>query len=70
MIEYKLEGREFIPLCDLLKRTGLCQTGGQAKMEISEGMVKVDAVVELRKRFKVRSGCLITYGEESIKVID
>ena len=63
-----LEGREFIPLCDLLKRVGLCETGGHAKMVIAEGLVKVDGEVELRKRCKIRAGQIVEFEGQKTKV--
>ena len=69
MQEYNLEGEEFIPLCDLLKTLGLCQTGGQAKMFISQGDVLVDGEVELRKRCKIRPGQVVEFADEKVKVI-
>ena len=47
---------EYIELIKLLKVTGLCSSGGMAKVVTSEGYVKVDGVVELRKRCKIRKG--------------
>ncbi len=69
MLELSLEGTEFIPLCDLLKRMGLCETGGHAKTVIAEGAVKVDGEVELRKRCKIKSGQIIEFSGQTIKVI-
>ena len=67
MEKFQLEGQDFIKLCDLLKTMGLCENGGQAKSEISEGLVKVDGEVELRKRFKVTAGMKVEYaGNELI----
>ena len=40
MTEFNLEGREYIELNDLLKVTGLCNSGGMAKAAIAEGRVK------------------------------
>ncbi len=69
MKEFKLEGGDFIALCDLLKVTSLTQNGGQAKHVIGEGQVKVDGVIETRKRCKIRQGQLIEYKGMQIKVI-
>ena len=43
---------EYIELIKLLKVTGLCGSGGMAKVITSQGGVKVDGIVELRKRCK------------------
>jgi ribosome-associated protein len=61
MVEkFKLE-HEYIELIKLLKVTGLCGSGGIAKVVTSEGRVKVDGVVELRKRCKIRKGQTVEF---------
>ena len=67
MEEFYLEDNEFIELNNLLKVMGLCESGGVAKMVISEGLVKVDVKVELRKRCKIRKGQLVEF--EGHKII-
>lgn len=70
MIEFTLEdGTDFIPLCDLLKTTNLCQTGGHAKIVIANGDVKVDGKIELRKRAKIKQGQLVELDGQQIKVL-
>lgn len=69
MIEFELEDREFIELNNLLKVTGLCESGGRAKVVIAEGDVRVNGIVELRKRCKIRSGNEVEYMGEKIEVI-
>ena len=69
MKEYKLNGHEFIQLCDLLKKIGMCPSGGEAKMQIAEGLVKVDDVVELRKRCKIRTNQVVEFAGEKILVV-
>lgn len=68
MEEFSLEGREFIELNNLLKIKGLCASGGMAKVVISEGLVKVDGNVELRKRCKIRAGQVVEFDGHSILV--
>ena len=68
MIEFKLQG-EFITLIQLLKATGLVQTGGEAQIMVIEGKVKYNGEVELRKRLKVRTGEIITFNCKKIHVI-
>ena len=67
--EIKLDESEFIPLCDLLKSTGLCQTGGHAKMVIAQGEVLVDGVVETRKRCKIKTGQVVEFNGEKVTVL-
>ncbi|MEC7182545.1 MAG: RNA-binding S4 domain-containing protein [Bdellovibrionota bacterium] len=52
----------------MLKRVGLCQTGGHAKMVIADGLVKVDNEIELRKRCKIKDGQIIEFEGQRIKV--
>ncbi len=69
MIEISLDGRPHIDLCDLLKVAGFCPTGGVGKHLVAEGSVKVDGEVELRKRAKIRSGQIVEYKGQQVKVV-
>ena len=60
---------EYIQLDQLLKTTGLCHSGGYAHSEIEAGKVKVDGVVETRKRAKLRPGQQVSYGDERIDLV-
>jgi ribosome-associated protein len=67
MQEFVLVNHEFIELNNLLKVLGLCDTGGMAKTAIAEGLVRVNDIVELRKRYKLRKGDKIEFeGHEII----
>jgi ribosome-associated protein len=68
MREFKLEGREYIELTDLLKLSGLFDSGGRVKTAIAEGLVTVDGTPELRRRRKVRPGQVVGCGGRSIMV--
>jgi len=68
MDEFKLSGKEFIELHDLLKVMGLCDSGGMAKTAISEGQVRVDGAVELRKRCKIRTGQIVQFEDREIRI--
>lgn len=68
MIEFKLEG-EFIPLIQLLKATGLVNSGGEAQTFVTAGLVKYNGEVDYRKRLKVKIGDVIKFGEHTVKVI-
>ncbi|MCO4793824.1 MAG: RNA-binding S4 domain-containing protein [Bacteriovoracaceae bacterium] len=68
MLELKLKDAEFIPLCDLLKTTGLCESGGEGKAVVAEGLVLVDGQIETRKRCKIRSGQVVEYNGQQIIV--
>ncbi len=67
-MDFSLNGKEFIPLCDLLKRLGFCESGGMAKNVIAEGLVKVNGETELRKRCKIRPEQLVEYDGQKVKV--
>lgn len=68
-ITFKLEG-EYIELLQLLKAVGIAQTGGHAKMIVTEGDVMRDREVEMRKRAKIRvNDTLIIGGEIEIEIV-
>ena len=54
-VRFSLDGPEYSALCDLLKFTGVVDSGGQAKMLIAEGLVLRNGEVELRKTAKIRA---------------
>lgn len=68
MDEFKLAGKEFIELNNLLKVTGLCASGGLAKTAIAEGRVTVDGQVELRRRCKLRTGQVVEFEGHTVVV--
>ncbi len=70
MEEFNLAGREFVELNNLLKLTGMCPSGGTAKMVIGEGHVTVNGQQELRKRCKIRSGQVVEFEGQQITVIE
>jgi len=69
MIEFELAGHDYIELHSLLKVTGLCGSGGAAKLLIAEGLVHVDGEVETRKRCKIRAGQIVAFNDRQITVI-
>ncbi len=68
-IEFELNGSEYIELKNLLKVSGLCDTGGAAKTAIDQGQVQVDGAVDTRKGLKVRTGQIVTFKGNTIKVL-
>lgn len=60
---------EYIQLDQLLKATGLCESGGAAHAAIAEGRVRVDATVDTRKRAKLRPGQVVAFAGETIRLI-
>jgi ribosome-associated protein len=55
--------REPVELYRILKFEGLASSGGEAKMLIDQGEVKVNGAVELQRRKKIRGGDRVTLGE-------
>ena len=68
-MEIKLEGEEFILLQSLLKLSGLCDTGGDAKIAITDGKVKVDGAIETRRGKKIRAGQNVFFKGTTIQVV-
>jgi ribosome-associated protein len=66
--QFELQG-EYIALCDLLKITGIADSGGQGKAMVAEGIVTVDGEVELRKTAKMRAGQVVECLGQTIKLI-
>jgi ribosome-associated protein len=66
-LEFQLRG-EFVELNQLLKLSGVCDSGGAGKMMVAEGVVSVDGKVELRKTAKIRAGQVVTLGDVRIQV--
>ncbi len=67
MLKYKIN-TEYIELFKLLKATNLCDSGGQAKHYISQGVVKVDDLKETRKACKIRVGQIVSFDGNQITV--
>lgn len=56
--------REFIALNDLLKVSGVADSGGAGKMLVASGAVSVDGQQELRKTCKIRAGQVVRVGDD------
>lgn len=54
---------EFIKLQDLLKWTGVAQTGGHAKILVQDGQVSVNGEICLMRGKKLRPGDTVTVAE-------
>ena len=67
-IEFGLN-REFVQLNQLLKLTGLCDSGGAGKALVAGGGVSVDGKPESRKTCKIRVGQVVTLADVEIKVV-
>ena len=67
MEKIKISG-EYIKLDSLLKLAGLVYTGGQAKMEILDGKVKVNGEVCLMRGKKLRTGDRVLFLDSEIEI--
>lgn len=68
MREIKLR-EEFIKLGQALKAGGMVSSGLDAKMEILDGQVKVNGVVELQRGKKLYDGDIVEYQGDNIKIV-
>lgn len=59
---------EFIKLQDLLKFTGLVETGGQAKILIQDGYVTVNGEICTMRGKKIRNGDIVTLDDDTLEV--
>ena len=69
MTHFSLQGRPFITLNNLLKIEGLVQSGGMAKKVITDGLVKVDGELELRKRCKIVVGQQVEFNGLVVEIV-
>jgi len=60
--------KEPVELYKVLKFEGMVGTGGEAKMVISEGLVRVNGKIETRKRKKIVAGDTIEFDQEIIRI--
>lgn len=67
-IELRLRG-ENIALCDLLKLTGVANSGGQGKLLVANGDVTVDGQSESRKSAKIRANQTVQCLGQNILVV-
>ncbi len=69
IIEFTLApGCPYIEVNQLLKATGVCDSGGAGKMLVADGLVQVGGVPETRKTAKIRAGQIVTCGDARIVV--
>ena len=61
--------RDYVELNQLLKLTGLCDSGGAGKAIVASGDVSVDGQVELRKTCKIHAGQVVRIEDVEIRVV-
>lgn len=66
--EFTLRG-DYVALCDLLKLTGIADSGGQAKHRIAQGEVTVDGQLETRKTAKIRALQTVHCHGQTVRVV-
>ncbi len=59
---------EFIKLGQAMKLAGLAESGVDAKIEIQEGLVKVNGEVQLQRGKKIYPGDVIEFNGQQVKV--
>ena len=59
---------EPVELYKILKFEGMTSSGGEAKLVIEQGQVRVNGSVETRKRKKIVSGDVIEFNNEKIHI--
>lgn len=59
---------EPVELYKILKFEGMTSSGGEAKLVIEQGLVKLNGSVETRKRKKIVSGDIIEFNDEKIHI--
>lgn len=67
MMKFKIH-TESIQLIQLLKVLSISNSGGQAKLMVEEGEVKVNGEVDLRKRAKLFPGDKIEIFDQTIEI--
>lgn len=67
MTQFKIT-TDYIELIRLLKLLRLAESGGQAKLMVEDGLVKVNGQTEYRKRAKLRKGDLIEFDGHQISI--
>jgi len=60
--------KEPVELYKILKFEGLLSSGGEAKLAIEQGLVRVNGAIETRKRKKMVSDDIIEYADEKIRL--
>lgn len=68
IIPFELVG-EYVELCHLLKLAGVASSGGQGKLMVADGQVRVDGELELRKTAKIRAGQMVECLQTQIQIV-
>ena len=69
MVAFELNDFEYIELNKLLKLLRLVGSGGEANIMITNEEVKVNGVVEIQKRKKLRKGDKVAFNANEIVIV-
>ncbi len=68
MQTFTLENQEYIELNKLLKLLQLTESGGEANEAIVRARVKVNGVIEIQKRKKLRPGDKVQFAGKTVLI--
>ena len=60
---------DYSKLGQALKAAGLVESGADAKLEIQDGHVKVNGLVEIQRGKKLHEGDIISYQGQEVKIV-
>jgi len=60
---------EYIELIKLMKIMKIAATGGHAKILVDSGEVKLNGLIEFRKRAKLRKGDKVVVGDNEVEIV-
>lgn len=61
-------GEDFIRLGQVLKATGMAESGAEAKEIIQEGLVSVNGEIETRRGRKLHQGDVVSYEGKELEI--
>lgn len=67
-MKFNLNGADYIELIKLLKLLHIAESGGHAKVMVEEGEVKLNGLIESRKRAKLRVGDVVETAGKRISI--
>ena len=67
-LDFELD-RDYVELNQLLKLSGLCDSGGAGKAIVASGSVTVDGQRELRKTCKIHANQIVRLGDIESRVV-
>ena len=63
------EGEEYIKLGQALKKAALVGSGVEAKIAIQDGLVTLNGTVEYQRGKKLYKGDVVSYQDETIRIV-